>query len=225
MRICIICGLGSLVLVAAAAQGHERVGLSPLAPPPQPPGTLQPCWARGGLAEPQPPRKDSRDVQLPQLKREGQRGGGGSSGLLQNFLRSARRPQKRAGQGVPRGTSSPTSGAPGPWGEAGEALVLSPACSPAKNPPGEALLRLVLPCNVSRREAGRWLELEGGRRSGPEALSGSDDVRGLVPSHPPFSSCFSLSVGFVGANPAAWGLSPRGWGRTEVAGGYKRHRL
>lgn len=112
MRICIICGLGSLVLVAAAAQGHERVGLSPLAPPPQPPGALQPCWARGGLAEPQPPRKDSRDVRLPQLKREGQRGGGGSSGLLQNFLRSARRPQKRAGQGVPRGTSSPTSGAP-----------------------------------------------------------------------------------------------------------------
>lgn len=111
------------------------------------------------------------------------------------------------------------------WGEAGEALVLSPACSPAENPPGEALLRLVLPCNVSRREAGRWLELEGGRRSGPEALSGSDDVRGLVPSHPPFSSCFSLSVGFLGANPAAWGLSPRGWGHTEVAGGYKRHRL
>lgn len=104
------------------------------------------------------------------------------------------------------------------WGEAGEALVLSPACSPAENPPGEASLRLVLPCNVSRREAGRWLELEGGRRSGLEALSGSDDVRGLVPSHPPFSSCFSLSLGFLGANPAAWGLSPRGWGRTEVAG-------
>lgn len=228
MRICIICGLGSLVLVAAAAQGHEKVGLSPLAPP-QPPGALRPCWAHGGARRaPTTTEGQPRCAASPAEK-------GRAAGRWGQLWSSAKLPalsqtpaETCGAGGAPRHQLAHLGCPPVPalaWGEAGEALVLSPACSPAENPPGEALLRLVLPCNVSSREAGRWLELEGGRRSGPEALSGSDDVRGLVPSHPPFSSCFSLSVGFLGANPAAWGLSPRGWGRTEVAGGYKRHRL
>lgn len=234
MRTCIICRLESTVLMSAAAQGHGGVHGPGAGLPGTHPAARRTAALPGVRGAPRSPSHRGRTAEVRGFPSRKGKGSGEVEAALVFCKTSCAQPdacRNVRGRRCPAAPARPPRVLPVPalpWGEAGEVLVLSPGCSPAENPeilperPRCALCFLAT-CRGGRPGAG-W-SWKGDGRSGPEALSGSDDVRGLIHSHPPFSSCFSPSASFLRANPAAWGLSPRGWGCTEVAGGYKRHRL
>lgn len=82
---------------------------------------------------------------------------------------------------------------------------MKPNSSGVRKSPRVALLCFEFFCNVSQREG------EQARRGRASWLASADAQR-FIHGWAPFSSCFSPSTSFLGANGAVGGLPLRGWG-------------